>query len=345
VTGAALACPDKFRGSLSAPAAAAAIARGLAQAGWEPVRALPLADGGEGTLDVLLSACGGRRRTATVTGPLGDPVAADWGRLPDGTAVVEMARASGLALTAGRNDPLRATTRGTGELIVAARAAGCRRIVVGVGGSATTDGGLGAVEALGWSLAGLEVTVACDVRTPFLDAARLYGPQKGATPAQVALLGRRLERLAELYERRTGVRVRDLPGSGAAGGLAGGLAALGARLAPGFEVVAEAVGLDDALAAARLVVTGEGRVDETSFAGKVVGEVLARVPTGIARGVVAGEVLPSARARLAEAGVEVEALRDAVDTPEEAFTRAEALATAAAATLGRRLSDGGGVRR
>ncbi len=345
MTGAALACPDKFRGSLSAPAAAAAIARGLAQAGWEPVRTLPLADGGEGTLDVLLAARGGRRRTATVTGPLGDPVVADWGRLPDGTAVVEMARASGLALTDGRNDPLRATTRGTGELIAAARAAGCRRILVAVGGSATTDGGLGAVEVLGWSLAGLEVTVACDVRTPFVEAARRYGPQKGATPAQVALLGRRLERLAELYERRTGVRVRDLPGSGAAGGLAGGLAALGARLAPGFEVVADAVGLDDALATARLVVTGEGRVDETSFSGKVVGEVLARVPTGTARGVVAGEVLPSARARLAAAGVEVEALCDAVATPQEAFARAEALAAAAAAALGRRLAGGGGLRR
>src|SRR5205823_3062176 len=145
-------------------------------------RELPLADGGEGTLDAL----GGANRLSRVTGPLGEPVEAEW-RLGHGDAVIEMARASGLTLAGGRerNDPLAATARGTGELIAAAIAAGAERILVAVGGSATTDGGLGAVEALGWEPFRTEVEVACDVRTPFLEAARVFGPQKGADPAQV----------------------------------------------------------------------------------------------------------------------------------------------------------------
>ena len=147
----------------------------------------------------------------------------------------------------GRSDPLGATTRGTGELLAAARAGGARRAVVCVGGSATTDGGLGAVEALGWSLRGLEVTVACDVTTTFVDAAAVFGPQKGASPAQVDLLARRLAALLDDYRQRTGVDLADLEGAGAAGGLAGGLAALGARLEPGYEVIARLAGLDRAL--------------------------------------------------------------------------------------------------
>jgi glycerate kinase len=332
----ALACPDKFRGTLTAAQAAEAMARGLAAAGFHEVRQLPLADGGEGTLDALLAARGGGRRRARVTGPLGEPVDADWGQLPDGTAVVESATASGLALVAGRNDPLAATSRGTGEVMVAAVRAGARRILVAVGGSAMTDGGLGAVDALGWSLAGLEVTVACDVETPFLEAAATYGPQKGATPAQVALLTRRLERLAEVYRRRTGLDVTGLAGSGAAGGLAGGLAALGARLAPGFEVVAGASGLEHALAGAHLVVTGEGRLDASSLAGKVSGGVLgwaeaegvphrAIIAGQVAEGV--GEVLP--------AGVLVLALADRVWQAGEAFVRAAVLVEEAADEVGR----------
>ena len=188
--------------------------RGLRRAGFDDVTELPLADGGDGTLDALLAARGGSRRHATVTGPLGDPVDAEWALLPGGVAVVEMARASGLALVpTDRNDPLRASTRGTGELIAAAIRAGARRVIVGVGGSATTDGGLAALEALGWSLGATPVTVACDVSTRFLDAARVFGPQKGATDAQVALLTRRLAQLADEYEQRTGVDVRELPGA------------------------------------------------------------------------------------------------------------------------------------
>jgi glycerate kinase len=253
------------------------------------VEELPLADGGEGTLDVVL-AQGGERHEARVTGPEGRPVPAEWGVLPDGTAVVELARASGLALVDGPNDPVAATTRGTGELIAAAAAAGASQVLLGVGGSASTDGGEGAVEALGWSLP-VPVTVACDVATPFLDAARVFGPQKGASAEQVELLTRRLGRLADLYRERTGVDVTSLPGSGAAGGIAGGLAALGAELRPGFGVVADAVGFGAALERADVVLTGEGKVDRTSLAGKVVGEVLrAAAARGIGAWVVAGEV-------------------------------------------------------
>ncbi|MFM7224274.1 MAG: glycerate kinase, partial [Actinomycetota bacterium] len=214
----AVVCPDKFRGGLSAAEVAAAVAAGLARGGFDTIDEVPLADGGEGTLDALLRARGGSRRTARVTGPLGEPVDAEWGVLTDGTAVVEMARASGLALVAGRNDALRASTRGTGELIAVARAQGCARILVTVGGSATTDGGLAAVEALGWSLQGCDVTVACDVSTRFMDAAARFGPQKGASAAEVALLGRRLGQIADTYRSRTGRDVTGLDGAGAAGG-------------------------------------------------------------------------------------------------------------------------------
>ncbi|MDQ1569292.1 MAG: glycerate 2-kinase [Actinomycetota bacterium] len=341
----ALVCPDKFRGTLTAAGAAEAMARGLEAAEvdrrrFDEIRRLPLADGGEGTLDALLASQGGSRRRVTVTGPLGEPVEAEWGVLPDGTAVVESARASGLALVAGPNDPLAATSRGTGELIRAAVRGGASRIVVAVGGSAMTDGGLGAVDALGWSLAGLDVTVACDVRTGFLDAAGRFGPQKGATAAQVALLTRRLERLAEVYRQRTGVDVAALPQAGAAGGLAGGLAALGARLEPGFDVVARAAGFEAALDGADLVLTGEGRFDRTSLEGKVTGSVLEwaaseRVPH---RAVVAGQVADDLRTGEPDPlldDVHVLSLVDRVWQAGEAWARAGLLAEEAAVEVGR----------
>jgi len=331
-------CPDKFRGSLTAADAAAAMARGLATAGYRDVRSRPLADGGEGTLDAVRSALGGAVRSARVAGPLGEPVRAEWLLVADGTAVVEMARASGLGLVpAAQRDPLGATTLGTGELIAAAARGGARRIVVGVGGSATTDGGLGALEALGWSLGGVAVTVACDVATPFLDAATVYGPQKGATDAHVELLRRRLVRLAEQYEHRTGVDVRALPGAGAAGGLAGGLAAIGAELEPGFEVVAGVVGLADALEDAQLVVTGEGRFDATSFAGKVVGGVLdwaadAGVPH---RAVIAGEATDDAREELSVRGpAQLLTLTERACNTDDAHARAAVLVEEAAVAVG-----------
>jgi glycerate kinase len=335
----AVACPDKFRGSLDAAAATAAMARGLRTAGFDDVVEVPLADGGEGTLDTLLAARGGATRQVRVTGPLGDPVDAVWGRLSDGTAVIEMARASGLALVKGKRDPLRANTRGTGELIAAVARTGATKIVVCVGGSATTDGGLAAVEALGWSLKGLDVVVACDVATPFTQAAERYGPQKGASPAQVALLTRRLEQLVGVYEDRTGVDVSELEGAGAAGGLAGGLAAIGARLEPGFDVVAQAAGLEDALDGADLVVTGEGKLDISSFEGKVVGGVLEWAADADVshRGVIVGQATDAAREEASVLGhVQVLALTDRVWQAGEAFSRAATLVEESAVEIGRR---------
>lgn len=304
------------------------MARGLRTAGIDEVLEIPLADGGEGTLEALLSARGGSTRSARVTGPLGDSVEAEYALLPDGTAVVEMARASGLKLVGRRNDPLRASTRGTGELIAAALRGGARRVVVGVGGSASTDGGLAAVEALGWSLAGADVTVACDVTTPFLDAATIYGPQKGATDAQVALLSRRLQSLAGEYTNRTGVDVTEIEGSGAAGGLAGGLAAIGARLEPGFDVVAVAAGLEQAMGDADLVITGEGKLDTTSFDGKVVGGVLewAAEENVDHRAVIVGQATEDGREELSVLGaIDLYVLTDRVWQSGEAFSRAATL--------------------
>jgi glycerate 2-kinase len=329
----AVVCPDKFRGTLRADEVATAMAAGVRRAGFDDVVEMPLADGGEGTLDTLLAARGGSRRTTRVTGPLGEPVDAHWGVLTGGTAVVEMAQASGLALVSRHNDPLRASTRGTGELIAAVRAQGFARVIIAVGGSATTDGGLAALEALGWNLSGMKVTVACDVETSFVDAAKVFAPQKGASAAQVALLTRRLEMLADRYRTRTGVDVARLTGAGAAGGLAGGLAAIGAELMPGFEVVAEAVGLEAALEGADLAITGEGKLDASSLAGKVVGGVLAWADDLDVEhvAIVAGQATDDVRAALAgRSGVEVLALTDRVWQSSETYSRAALLVEEAA---------------
>ena len=263
--------PDKFKGTATARAVARSIADRLWELGHDTVE-LAMADGGDGFLDVL----GGANRTTTVTGPSGRPVEAGW-RLSKRVAVIEMAAASGLDLVGGAegNDPVDATTAGTGELIALAVESGARRVLVGVGGSATTDGGLGALKALypPQRLRGVELVVACDVRTRFVDAAAVFGPQKGASPTQVKLLTRRLERLAQVFLDESGVDVQALEGSGAAGGLAGGLASVGAELVSGFDVVADEVALDEHLEGADLVVTGEGFLDDESFDGKVVGGV------------------------------------------------------------------------
>jgi len=324
-----LCCPDKFRGSLTANEAAEALADGVEREGRDAVR-LPLADGGEGTLDVLCPSSDARR-PARVRGPLGEPVDAEWGLRGD-TAVVEMARASGLALVAGGNDPLRATTFGTGELLRAALDAGLRRAIVAVGGSATVDGGLGALEALDFDLRGADLVVACDVTTPFAEAARVFGPQKGADAAAVAKLERRLERLAERYRTERGVDVRDLPGAGAAGGLAGGLAAYGARLVPGAALVADIVGLRDAVRDASLVLTGEGHVDATSFAGKVVGHVLGEAR---ARGVPVAIVAGDAQRATLPSNVQCLTLVELGGSLEAALGNAGRLAADAAAALSR----------
>jgi glycerate kinase len=272
-----VAAPDKFRGSATAIEVADAMTRGARPFQWAVDR-LPLSDGGEGLLDAL-STPEAELRRSEVTGPDGRTVCASW-QLSGNRAVVGMAEASGLALVGGAsgNDPLGATTRGTGELVVEAAHAVGRggTVVVGLGGSATTDGGVGALEAVAEAggLAGVTVVGACDVDTLFVDAAARFAPQKGADRAQVGLLTDRLTSLAERYLADYGVDVRQVAGSGAAGGLGGAIVAMGGQLRSGYALVAELVGLRGALAAADLVVTGEGRLDGPSFDGKVVGGVV-----------------------------------------------------------------------
>lgn len=272
-----------------------------------------MADGGEGTVQALVDATGGGIRTATVTGPLGEPVEAFYGVLGDGrTAVIEMAAASGLPLVPPtRRDPSIATTRGTGELILRAVEDGARKLLIGIGGSATNDAGAGMARALGFRLVdeagadlppggaalarldrilpppaamrerltGAEITVACDVTNPLCGpqgASCVFGPQKGATPAMVEQLDAALARFAEVAARGLGADVLKLPGGGAAGGLGAGLVAfLGARLTPGVEMVVEATGLDALLEGADLCITGEGRLDAQTPHGKT--------PSGVAR--------------------------------------------------------------
>lgn len=262
---------DKFRGTAASLELSTAAARVATEVGWTP-RVVPLADGGEGSVDVL----GGANMYTTVSGPLGQPVEAGW-RLEGREAFIEMSAASGLALVGGAegNDPLEASTVGTGQLIAQAVEVGARTIYVLLGGSATTDGGLGALEALPpfGRLKQVDIVVACDVDTLFVDAATVFGPQKGASAAQVRLLTRRLERLQQVYLEQYDVDLSTVAGGGAAGGLAGGLVAAGARLQSGFELLAERAGLDDLLDGAALCVTGEGRLDSGSFTGKVVGGV------------------------------------------------------------------------
>jgi glycerate kinase len=312
--------PDSFKGSIGAAGAAAALADG-----WRSVRpgddvvCVPLADGGEGTLDVLAAAVSGARWHATrVTGPAGQPVDCAWLELPGGVAAVELARASGLPLLA-RPDPLGAHTTGLGEVIGRALDAGARQVIIALGGSASTDGGTGALAALGArflddaatplppgggalgglaavDLAGLrpppEVGVSClsDVRAPLLGpagAAAVFGPQKGASPAQVALLENGLTQLAACLGGDPGA-----PGAGAAGGTGYGFAAAwGAQIGPGAVQLSRLAGLDQALAGAGLVITGEGRYDETSGTGKVAGTVFAAAATaGVPAALVAGQV-------------------------------------------------------
>jgi glycerate kinase len=269
-----LVAPDAFKGTMSASEVASHIARGLEHEG-RPVELCPIADGGEGTLEALAPALGAEPETVTVSDPLGCPVKAPFG-IGGRTAIVEAAAACGLHLvTAGERDPIAASTYGVGELIAAAVATGARRVLLGVGGSATTDGGSGAIRAIRarGGLRGARLEVLCDVRTPYEDAARIYGPQKGADPDQVRRLTARLHALARTLERDP----RGVLMTGAAGGLAGGLwAAFGAELYPGAPFVLDALRFDERMGAARAVVTGEGRLDRQSLAGKALAEVATR---------------------------------------------------------------------
>src|SRR5829696_278067 len=269
-----LVAPDSLKGTFSAPQVAGAIGRGLERAGLMPPDLCPVADGGEGTLDALLPQLGGELVAVEVQDPLGRDIRAGFGLVEDGgTAIVEMAAASGLGLVAEHErDAWAASTYGTGQMIAAAAEAGAQVILVAVGGSATTDGGAGAVEAIadGGGLRGAQLVVLCDVRTAFEDAPRVFGPQKGADPALVERLRERLDQLAGTFPRDP----RGVPMTGCAGGLSGGLwAAHGAVLEPGARWVLDALDFDDRMRAARAVVTGEGKLDEQTLEGKLVGEI------------------------------------------------------------------------
>jgi glycerate kinase len=302
-----LVAPDSFKGTLSAPAVAAAVARGLRAGGREAVE-LPLGDGGEGTLDALVAALGAELRTATVGDPLGRPVEARYALVDGGRgAIVEMAEASGLRHVAeGERDAFAASTRGTGELIAAAAAAGAREVLVCVGGSATTDGGAGALAALDEAGAHPKLVVACDVRTPWEDAARVFGPQKGADARTVRRLEKRLDELAATAPRDP----RGVPMTGCAGGLSGGLWAFrDARLVPGAAHVLDAVAFDDHMRAARFVVTGEGRLDDQTLEGKLVAEVATRARQGgvACHAVVGADTMDGFRERILDLGMVIAA--------------------------------------
>jgi glycerate kinase len=368
--------PQEFKGSLSATEAARAIAEGLRRTLPDAELDLaPMADGGPGTVEALVTAGGGRRLTSTVGGPLGRPVEAAWGLLDEGrTAVIEMAAASGLVLLrAEERDARRAGTYGTGQLIAAALEVGCRRLIIGLGGSATNDGGAGMAQALGARLTddegrdlppggaalarlaridvsglesrlrGCQVLGATDVTNPLCGpqgASAVYGPQKGASPADVEELDAALARYATVIERDLGKRVAEVPGAGAAGGIGAGLIAfLDAHLRSGAELVAEVVGLEKRIAGADLVVTGEGRLDAQTAYGKTVATV-ARLARGQGRRVVA----LAGRVDDAQAACSVLGLEAALSIvpsgtgglPEaEVMARAAELLSAAAEALGR----------
>jgi glycerate kinase len=280
----ALLCPASLKGVLTAETAARALSRGVREAGGKSVP-LPVADGGEGTAAVLAAAIGGKWHAAIVSDPLGRPHEAAWLRLADGRAVVESAAAIGLPLLRPEErDPLRASSRGLGELVLAAIADQPASLVVALGGSATVDGGAGLREVV--RRFAIPTVALCDVGTLLGDAARLFGPQKGASAEVVPLLERRLAAMEEL------VPYADVPGSGAAGGLGAALAALGAELVPGAAAVLDLLGFDELVVDCDLVVTGEGQVDATTSEGKAPGEVARRaIAAGVPCIVFGGRVL------------------------------------------------------
>ena len=304
--------PDSFKGTLSSrqvcQVMAGQLRRFFPQA---QVKSIPVADGGEGSVEAFLAAAGGERRTRTVTGPFGEPVEAFYGILGDGrTAVIEMAACAGLPLAEGRLNPERATTYGVGELLLAAKEAGCTKAILGLGGSCTNDGGAGAAVALGakftradgtafvptggtlgeiaaldvspvaQALQGMELTAMCDIDNPLYGeagAAAVFAPQKGADAAMVARLDAGLRHLGQVSARCLGRDFSHLPGAGAAGGLGFGMAAFcGAQLRMGIDAVLDAVGFDSLLPGTDVVFTGEGKIDSQSARGKVVSGVAVR---------------------------------------------------------------------
>ena len=370
--------PNAFKGSLSALAAAKAIGDGIRLADPDAdLTLVPIADGGDGTVDALVAGADGQHRVLRVRGPLTDPVDADYGVIDGGkTAVIEMAKAAGLALVPqDKRDPRVTTTYGVGELLQHAYDNGARHFIVGIGGSATNDGGAGMAQALGYHLlddeghelppGGLalkrlarihvggvhanwkdaEVDVACDVTNPLTGpsgASAVYGPQKGATPEMVAELDAALKHLAEIIRRDLRVDVEPLPGAGAAGGLGAGLVAFtGARLRPGAEMVMEALKLDERIKGAHLVITGEGRLDsQTARFGKGPAAVARHArKAGIPVVGLGGSVADEAELRLLFDGLEATVVEPC--TLDEAIAQAEPLLARAASRVMRLLLAGG----
>jgi glycerate 2-kinase len=287
----ALACPSSLKGVLSAAAAAAALAEGFARADVAADK-VPVADGGEGTLEVLQAALDGEWREAEVSDAFGRPRQARWFLLPEGTAALESAEA--IPLDPTRLDPFAASSRGLGELILAALAERPRALLVGVGGTANVDGGAGLLEVV--DALPVPTRVACDVRSPLVDAARVFARQKGATDEQIVELERRLLGIEELAP------FRDLPGAGAAGGLGAALAALGAELVPGAELILETIGFGERLRGVALAVTGEGALDRTTLEGKAPLAVLAACRAeGVPCTVFAGRIEHEASNKLLQA--------------------------------------------
>lgn len=308
-----LVAPDSFKGTFSAPRVAEAIARGIASAG-ATARTCPVADGGDGTLEVVLAATSGRTRQVAAHDALGRAIEAPIGWLDGATALVEMAAASGLGLVSpAERDAEAASTRGTGELIAAAVAGGARTVVVTMGGSATTDGGVGAIEAIAAAggLGGARLVALCDVTTPFERAATVFAPQKGADEDAVRRLAARLDAVAASLPADP----RGVAMTGAAGGLAGGLwAACGAHMVPGAQWVLDAVGFDGLLTGAGAVVVGEGRLDGQTLEGKVIGEVVARARrAGVPVHAIVGRV---ALGRAALASLALASVTEATTLPE-----------------------------
>lgn len=369
--------PNAFKGSLSALAAAKAIADGIRIADPDAdLTLVPIADGGDGTVDALVAGADGQHRVLRVGGPLTDPVDADYGVIDGGkTAVIEMAKAAGLALVPqDKRDPRVTTTYGVGELLQQAYEGGARHFIVGIGGSATNDGGAGMAQALGYHLldaqghelppGGLalqnlarihvggvhanwndaQVDVACDVTNPLTGpsgASAVYGPQKGATPEMVAELDAALKHFAEIIRRDLGVDVESLPGAGAAGGLGAGLVAFtGARLRPGAEMVLEALKLDDRIKGADLVITGEGRLDsQTARFGKGPAAVARHArKAGIPVVALAGGIADEAELALLFDGLEATVVEPC--TLEDAIAQAEPLLLRAANRVMRLLLAG-----
>ena len=337
--------PDSFKGSLTSVQVTRALADGWSKARPDDtLEHAPLGDGGEGSIHAIAFAGGWEWIQARVSGPLGDDVNAGWLRSVDGSrAFVELAEASGLSrVESGRRDPIRASTRGTGELLQKALDAGVGRIIVGIGGSATTDGARGLLEALGarddgidldlsgldQRLASVDLQIACDVSNPLLGpagAAATYGPQKGATTAQVAQLDDRLAGWADRLERATGRAERNTPGAGAAGGTGFGLLAIADRfrslvLRPGVDLVMEATGFAEKLARADLVITGEGRIDEqTAFGKTALGVARRAADAGVPCIGVGGGVTPAGIDALASVGAAVVPVVERPQTVEEAM--------------------------